>query len=164
MKKIITILSIFLAVIAGYIVLLKTFDKMPPEYQQLKKLESNLRLKHKNLISKLSDNTQANKRGLAKDYLLDSKIWILELRELAKDYKIIGKGLSMRKRSQLAGEALEIRNQIKLIEQTQIMLKNALEGKVLAEHEKLLEFDKNEAYRKIFMNIPSQKSKDFKKP
>ena len=73
MKKVISILSILLALIAGYIVLLKTFDKMPPEYQQLKKLEVDLRLKHKNLISKLSDNTQADKRGLAKDYLLDSK-------------------------------------------------------------------------------------------
>tara|TARA_Y100000589_G_scaffold60946_1_gene51961 strand:+ start:5473 stop:5949 length:477 start_codon:yes stop_codon:yes gene_type:complete len=157
MKKFTTLVIIFLAVIAGYIFFLKTFDKMPPNYKILKKSELELKYKHESLISKLADDSQTNKRELASEYLQDSKIWILELTELIDNYKILGKGLSMRKRSQLAGEALEIRNQIKLIEQTQIMLKNALDGKVSPEHKKLLNFDKDKAYRKIFKNIPSKK-------
>lgn len=164
MNKTVTITIIFILLAATYLYLLKIFDEMPSEYKTLKKVELDLRQKHKNIISKLSLDSQTNKKELANEYLIDSKLWLVELQELAQNYKKIGKGLSMRKRSRLAGEALEIKNQIKLIEQTQIILKNALAGKVLAEHEKLLEFDKDKAYRKIFMNIPSKNKKDFKKP
>ena len=162
MNKVIIIVVLIFA--AGYLFFLKTFDQMPSEYKTLKKIELDLHQKHKNLISKLASDSQTDKKELANEYLVDSKLWILELQELAQNYKTIGKGLSMRKRSRLAGEALKIKSQIKLIKQTQIMLKNALDGKVLPEHEKLLKFDKDSAYRKIFMNIPSKNSKDFKKP
>ena len=110
---------------------------MPSEYKTLKKIELDIRQKHTNIISKLSSDSQVNKRGLVSDYLIDSKLWLVELQELVHNYKKIGKGLSMRIRSRLAGEALEIKNQIKLIEQTRIMLQNALTGKVLSDHEKL---------------------------
>ena len=74
---------------------------MPSEYKTLKKIELDLYQKHKNLISKLSSDSQTDKKELANEYLVDSKLWILELQELAQNYKIIGKGLSMRKRSRL---------------------------------------------------------------
>ena len=158
MNKTITITVIILIFIAGYRYLLKTFDQLPSEYQVLKNVELDIRKKHKSIISKLSQDSQANKKDLVDEYLIDSKLWLIELDELAQTYKKIGKGLSMRRRSRLAGEALGIKNQIKLIKQTQIMLKNALEGKVLAEHKDLLKFDTNNAYRKIFQSIPLEKN------
>ena len=164
MNKTLTITLILILLAASYMYFIKMFDEMPSEYKTLKKIELDLRKKHETLISRLSLDSQTNKKELANEYLIDSKLWLVELQELVQNYKKIGKGLSMRKRSRLAGEALGVKNQIKLIEQTQIMLKNALSGKVLSEHEKLLEFDKDKAYRKIFTSIPSTNKKDFKKP
>ena len=163
MNKTVTITTILILLVSSYVYFLKIFDQMPSEYKTLKKIELDIRQKHTNIISKLSSDSQVNKRGLASDYLIDSKLWLVELQELVHNYKKIGKGLSMRIRSRLAGEALEIKNQIKLIEQTRIMLQNALTGKVLSDHERLLNFDKDKAYRKIFKSIPSKSKTGIKK-
>lgn len=151
------LLLAFLCISIGYYYFVNTYDSMPKQYKVLNSDEIEIINKHRKIISLLADEkSTADKRSLAENYIVDSKVWIAELNEIATDYKKISKGISMRKRSELAAKTLEVRKSIQLIEQTRIMLENALKGTVELEHSKLLEFNSSEAYRKVFKNIPKK--------
>lgn len=149
---------IIIFAIAGYYYFISNYDRMPSAYDAMLKQELELNNQHNQIIKQLADqNSKLDKRELAQVYISESKLWIIEFEELASNYKKISKGLSMRKRSQLATKTLQIRKTIQMIEETKVILSNALDGKIASEHEKILKFDPNQAYRKMFKNIPEQK-------
>ena len=155
--KNIYLLTAITCISIGYYYFVNTYDSMPKQYKVLNADEIEIINKHRKIISLLADEkSTVDRRSLAESYIVDSKVWIAELNEIATDYKKISKGISMRKRSELAAKTLEARKKIQLIEQTRIMLENALKGTVELEHSKLLEFNSSEAYRKVFKNIPKK--------
>lgn len=156
--KNIYLLTAITCISIGYYYFVNTYDSMPKEYKTLYSDEMEIIGKHHKIIRLLAkDQPTKDKIRLAENYIIDSKVWIVELDEIATEYKKISKGISMRKRSELAAKTLEVRKNIQLIEQTRIMLENALKGTINPEHARLLEFNSSEAYRKVFKNIPQKK-------
>ena len=130
------------------------YNQLPTEFLEFSDHLTRIQARHNHMVKLiLEESNHRERRQFAYQYLEQATHWIDIIEDCSVDLKARSKGYTMRVKSKISAKIYISKRLLFTIRESRLMFQNALQGIAEERHMKLLEYEPNRPYRKLFKNI-----------